>query len=164
MCRVLRVWRTGDFPRTDAERYLHVIRSPGDPPDVRPRGRGVRDPDGWKELRKKPPAWWYERFRLLLADKKPRTFNRMMLELAGYTADIAFEEVPDIALWAMVGEREIEHTIAVPILFRLHWPAGLVRCWRCVMPEARCVCPAPDPMVDPNGYARMYQQALGGKR
>jgi hypothetical protein len=53
-----------------------------------------------------------------LSDGEPRTFNRLTVELWDITADIAFDTVADEALWSLVGEY-IEHTVKVPILFRL---------------------------------------------
>lgn len=61
---------------------------------------------------------WRERIQKHLADGEPRTFNRICVELGDVTADVAFEKAPDHALWELVAQGAVEHTMTAPILFR----------------------------------------------
>lgn len=62
---------------------------------------------------------WREKLLEHLGDGEARTFNRIMVELADFTADTAFEKAPDHALWQLVDEELVEHTAVAPILFRM---------------------------------------------
>jgi hypothetical protein len=103
--------------------YLHLVRAPDDPTeasrDLR-QARGV-DSTTWKaSLGPATREAWRGRFLQLLEDGRPRTFNRLMLEASGgvWSADRAFDKAPDHALWALVRDGVLEHTFAVPVLFR----------------------------------------------
>ena len=55
----------------------------------------------------------------LLADGRPRTFNAIGVKLLDHTADTLFRSPYDQALWQLVEREAIEHTLDVPILFRI---------------------------------------------
>jgi hypothetical protein len=61
---------------------------------------------------------WYGKIHEHMRDYIPRTFNRMMVEMADITADIAFSEAPDHALWILVRDGRLIHTLEAPILFK----------------------------------------------
>ena len=72
----------------------------------------------WKSLAKVGVEAWSERFRVLLADGKPRTYNALCVEAADATADVAPDNA-EAALWSMKAAGEVEHTIDAPVLWRL---------------------------------------------
>jgi hypothetical protein len=110
--------------RSSTAIYLHLVRAPDDPPRrQRFIDRAERDTGAWRELfRSGTQAHWTEAIRAHLADGTARTFNRIMVEIADVTSDVAFEKAPDLALWALVAAGEVEHTTATPILFRRRAP------------------------------------------
>lgn len=116
--RHAREWVTGEaVDRTGVGKYVHLIRSPGDP-ERRPRYKG-QDVAPHLTARKTPRAEWARRIAALLSDGAPRTFNRIALELTEKTADTMMETPLDAALWDLVREERLEHTTHAPILFRL---------------------------------------------
>jgi hypothetical protein len=65
---------------------------------------------------------WRARLLAHLADRQPRTFNRLGVELLDQTADMLYRSVVDRALWSLVDDQLLEHTLEVPIFFRLAVP------------------------------------------
>jgi PAS domain-containing protein len=105
--------------RTGAARYVHLIRAPDDPErSPRPVG-GRQDRAPHLTLAKASPASCVELLLCLLADGIPRTFNRMAVELFDHTADIVFGSPLDEALWHLVDDERLEHTLTAPVLFRI---------------------------------------------
>lgn len=103
--------------------FHHVARA-ADDPERRTR-KQRRDElgrhtavHGWRQLAKEPREAWAARIREHLADGEPRTFNRIMVELADTTADIAYMTPADAGLWELVAGGEVEHTARIPLLFR----------------------------------------------
>ena len=123
-------WFTGKFDRSCSANYIHLIRSPDDPErlsrEERHRRIGLRHgrdvtATAWKKLDDCSIAKWKERILAGLRDGKPRTWNRLILEITNfhYTADVVFGKRPDKALWALVEEGKVELTAEAPVLFRL---------------------------------------------
>lgn len=111
-------WSTTPVDRSGVCAYLHIIRAPGDPErSQRPRG-GRQDRAPHRTVNKQGVAHWQDRIRAHLADGKPRTFNRIMVEIADLNADTVFQDAPDKALWSLVDAGEIQHTRNVPVYFR----------------------------------------------
>lgn len=113
-------WTHKPVDRSGIAKYLHLIRSPDDPKEL-PRGVLKRDPSGWRQaMHPGTLDQWKEDFKELTRDYKPRTFNHIMLSVSeGYwTADRAAGKAPDEALWELVQEGWLEHTLEKPILFR----------------------------------------------
>lgn len=120
-------WHNEPVDRSGTMAFVHLIRSPDDAERTpRPKG-GRKDRAPHLMMRRKSPAAideWTEAIRAKLSDGKPRTFNSLCVEIGDLTADVAFQEAPDIALWALVCDGELEHTVEAPILFRLK-PKGI---------------------------------------
>lgn len=108
--------------RSGLARYTHLIRAKGDPErSPRPRG-GRKDKAPHLTMRRAGPEAvrsWREAIAALLRDRTPRTFHRLCVEIGDIEGSIGFEEAPDEALWSLVGEGILEHTLQAPILFRL---------------------------------------------
>lgn len=117
-----RTWCDETVDRSGTMSFVHLIRGPDDPERTpRPKG-GRKDRAPHLTMRRKGPAAideWTKAIRAKLADGTPRTFNALCVEIGDVTADVVFGEAPDIALWALVCEGELEHTIDAPVLFRL---------------------------------------------
>jgi hypothetical protein len=116
-------WVTGtSIDRSGTARYLHLVRAKDDPArtDIRALPEHLRDRGAeWRRhLKTTPVAVWKWAIWELLGDGTPRTFNRIGVELLDKTADVLFELPPDEALWELVREGRVEHTLATPILFR----------------------------------------------
>jgi hypothetical protein len=121
-------WVTGlVVDRSGTAKYAHLARAPGDP-ERTPRGarRDGPDPDGrdrgaaWRrKLVGTKPEDHEEPIVGLLSDGAPRTFNAIGVELYDKTADLLFETPVDAALWCLVERGVLEHTLRVPVLFRL---------------------------------------------
>jgi hypothetical protein len=105
----------GPVGRSGASAYVHLIRAPGDP-ERSPRGPGRALL--WRQLGKHSVSEWAARILELLADGEPRTFNRIMVELADFGADTGFGENPDHALWHLVEQRKLVLTLEAPIFFK----------------------------------------------
>ena len=106
--------------RSGLARYTHLIHSAEDFP-MQSRRERTCGPLGWRsDFDKSTKPKWKKAIWDLLADRVPRTFNHIMLELTHGThlADVAFKRAPDFALWELVAERKISHTLVAPILFR----------------------------------------------
>lgn len=104
--------------------FTHLIRAPGDP-ERQPR-EATRDGRAlWRrKLTKMPSAAFRRPLLSLLASGPPRTFNALGVELLDKTSDVLFQLPPDVALWWLVEQGFVEHTMEAPILFRAT-PAGL---------------------------------------
>lgn len=117
-----REWHSEPVDRSGTGAFVHLIRSNNDAERTpRPKG-GYKDKAPHLTMRRKGPAAiteWREAICAKLADGKPRTFNSLCVEIGDLTADVAFGEAPDLALWDLVCDGELEHTIEAPILFRL---------------------------------------------
>lgn len=116
-------WVTGaTVDRSGMAAYAHLVRAKGDPErgDIRTLPEHLRDrAAAWRRtLAKSTVDEWKDPILAVLADGEPRTFNRIGVEVLDKTADVLFDMPPDHALWALVQERRIEHTLAAPILFR----------------------------------------------
>jgi hypothetical protein len=114
------------FPidRSGVARYIHIIRGPADP-ERSPRppgGRADRAPH--LTLSEVPVETCRDEILGLLADGVPRTFNAIGVELRDHTADTLLDSPYDDALWDLVAAQALEHTLDVPILFRLAQPSG----------------------------------------
>ncbi len=106
--------------------YTIMVRAPGDPErrtrEARHAAMGVAaSAVEWKSLAKVSVSAWAGRFRALLADGRPRTYNALCVEAADATADVAPDNA-EAALWAMKSAGEVEHTIDAPVLWRLVTP------------------------------------------
>jgi hypothetical protein len=116
-------WKTGPIFRVGAHRYIHLIRAPGEPDSMRNQDRPVRDGIAqWlKDLKLADRTTWERRVHDSLKKiGKPCTFHRLGLEMLGRSADVLFESPIDDALWSLVEKGVVDHTIRVPILFRVH--------------------------------------------
>lgn len=113
-------WELGLPDRSGAAAYAHIVRGPFDPQrSPRPGRRGGRGADAWK-AKVADPAAWRERIVGLLLDGTPRTFNAICVELADVTADVAFREAPDQALWELVEWRLLQWSARSPVRFRVN--------------------------------------------
>lgn len=122
----------GQVDRSGMFAYVHLILGPDDP---EPKTRKERyetegyETEGWKDMSKTPVSEWERRIMELLSDKQPRTFHLIMMKLTNYMhrADVAFCENPDIALWSLVKDEKLYHTMEVPVHFYLpgHPPKDL---------------------------------------
>jgi hypothetical protein len=118
------------FERTERAPYVHLVRHPSDPErSPRPPG-GVADKQPHQTLAKTSFRDWVHPIRTLLSDDLPRTFNRIAVELLDKTADIVFQSPFDEALWWLVDQGELEHTLEAPVFFR-RIPARLAVCAPC---------------------------------
>ena len=105
--------------RSDIAGYLHLIRGEGDP-ERSPRPVGGRiDRAPHRTLADVSVEKCCEDIIGLLADGRPRTFNAIGVELLDHTADTLLGSPYDEALWQLVERGAIEHTLDVPILFRI---------------------------------------------
>ena len=123
------VWSTGQVPdRSGMAAYIILIRSPEDPPEEQFRTRGRGQDGGGADgtyrsagIRKGDRTQARELLLGLLGEHGPCTFNTLSLYGWGRAADAvggvgtAVEE----ALWDLVAEGTVEHTMASPIRFRL---------------------------------------------
>ena len=108
--------------RSDMAGYLHLIRGEGDP-ERSPRPIGGRlDRAPHRTLEEVSVEKCCEDIIGLLADGQPRTFNAIGVELLDHTADTLFRSPYDQALWQLVEREAIEHTLDIPILFRIPRP------------------------------------------
>jgi len=115
-------WHTGPLQRTGAERYLHLVRANDDPDRI---GADRDKKRGWNARGARAPlcahsvAYVAQQLRQHLADRRPRTFHRIVVELYDRSADVAFGTQVDQALWWLVEQCELEHTAGAPVRFRL---------------------------------------------
>lgn len=108
--------------------YTHLVRAPDDPErvDIRTLPEAIRDRKAaWRlSLAKQPASAFRDPILALLGDGVVRTFNRIGVELLDKTADVLFGLPPDHALWELVSEGLVEHTMTVPVFFRRRRPAA----------------------------------------
>jgi len=115
-----------------AIKYTLIIRGKDDP--ERPSTLGAL---AWrKKVKTGTPEEWARRIIQHLADGVPRTFNRIMVEISGVTADIAFHHPPEDGLWLAVERGYLGWTSEAPILFKLIRPAGFRKRRGMAMPKA----------------------------
>lgn len=119
MAEAIRAFTSDPIDRSGLSRFLHIIRSSDDPeraPRSKRRGKSL----AWEKDMTGDVGKWADAIAELLGDGRPRTFNRIVLELTGlqYTADVAAGKAPDLGLWAAVADGRLEHTIDAPVLFR----------------------------------------------
>lgn len=115
-------WVTGhNAARSGLECFVHIIRGPDDPKRLTREQRKGMSLAWVADLKDCNKPKWIEEIVALLSDGVERTFNRICLEVSGgnYTADVCLEKSPDNALWELVAQGDIEHTMAAPVLFRL---------------------------------------------
>lgn len=104
--------------RTGIARYVHLIRGAHDPErSPRPPG-GRRDRQPHLTLSQVAVGTCETHILDLLADGTPRTFNAIGVELLDHTADTLLDSPYDLALWRLVANDQLEHTLEAPILFR----------------------------------------------
>lgn len=124
-------WMTGPADRSGMAAFTHLVRAKDDPEERKARGQQPgRDVTPHKTLQKTSAAEWRRRLLEHMADGQPRTFNRLCVEMTGHTADVCFQLGPDLALWQLVADGLAEHTIDLPVVFRLvraNLAAGIVR-------------------------------------
>jgi len=105
--------------RSGIAQYVHLVRGPDDPErSPRPVG-GQADRAPHRTISARPVAACCEDILRLLSDGRARTFNAIGVELLDLTSVILFESPYEEALWELVGRQELEHTLDVPILFRV---------------------------------------------
>ena len=114
-----RAWKTkGWASREGMADYLHLVRAKGDP--ERSPERGTDNMATWRrKLLKQSAIGWSEDLVRYLTGQQPMTFNRMCVELIDKTADVCHGTPIEEALWMLVEQGHVEHTIELPILFRL---------------------------------------------
>ena len=118
-------WVSGQaVDRSGLAAYVHLVRAPDDPkrpprPTAAERDAGRDQNREWRAIAKLPVPELAERIAADLADGEPRTFNRIAVEMFGKTADVLFDKAPDHALWTLVADGRVEHTVEAPIRFRL---------------------------------------------
>jgi hypothetical protein len=105
--------------RSGINRYIHIVRGPDDPTrSPRPKG-GLKDRAPHRTFKKMPVDKAKELLLSLLSDGRPRTFNAMTIELFDLGADTLMGSPVDRALWKLVADERLEHTMTRPVLFRL---------------------------------------------
>jgi hypothetical protein len=112
-------WQTGKLvDRSGTFAYIILVRAPEDPERL-PRGKGKKDRVGWQhDLAKTTIKEWKEIILQHLSDGEARTFNRIGVELLDKTADTLLQLNPEEALWSLVTEGKVAHTLRAPIYFR----------------------------------------------
>ena len=111
--------RGAGVDRSGMAAYVHLIRGEDDPErSERPVG-GRLDRSPHRTLAEVPVEDCAKQILALLSDGVPRTFNAIGVELLDHTADTLFGSPYDAALWRLVGDGQLEHTLAAPVLFRL---------------------------------------------
>jgi hypothetical protein len=109
--------------RSGAAQYTHLIRGAVDPErSPRPVG-GREDRSPHLTLSTIEVTVCREQILTLLSDGCARTFNAIGVELLDHTADTLLGSPYDVALWQLVDEDQLEHTLEAPILFRVAEPA-----------------------------------------
>jgi hypothetical protein len=110
----------GPVDRSGAFAYTHLIRAEDAPDETTVRGAKARESGarkaGWAK-RLGTAEEWCARIVEHLATGRPRTFNRIAVELCGSTADTVFDEAPDHGLWLAVERGLLLLTFEAPILF-----------------------------------------------
>lgn len=143
-------------------KYVVIIRAKGDP-ERSPRPSSKNDPGhalAWKKkVKTGTPEEWADRIVKLLSDGIHRTFNRIVVELADTTADVAFGYPPEKGLWLAVERGDLMLTHEAPILFTTALKVARRRP-AATLPAA----PAPKLRASPRsrGRAREEVDILGG--
>lgn len=104
---------TGLPERAGMATYVHIIRADDDPERGPRNGQTLR----WRRIADHSPAAWRDRIVQHLSDGIPRTFNRIMVELADFTADVAAGTNADRGLWLGVEQKRLALTLEAPVLF-----------------------------------------------
>jgi hypothetical protein len=105
------------MPGREGDRiYTHLIRDKHDPERPPRDGQTMR----WRTIREHSVDEWRMRIVHLLSDGTPRTFNRIMLELAGFTADVCASSNADKGLWKAVRQHQLLLTLEAPVFFTSH--------------------------------------------
>lgn len=110
-------WNTGQRPYLGKiYKYLIMIRGPNDP-----ERRPGRQDDVFPHHTLAKMKFEDIRDRILshLMDGEPRTLNRIGVELWDKTSDITGMTQVEEALWVLVEDYKLEHTMSTPILFRV---------------------------------------------
>ena len=108
-----------NLDRSGITAYLHLIRSAQDP-ERSPRPEGGRlDRAPHRTLTRTAVDHWAARICERMADGVARTFNRIGVELLDQSSDMLLDSPVDQALWQLVDQGTLEHTMEAPILFRL---------------------------------------------
>ena len=117
-----REWTREPVDTSGLAAFAILVRAPGDPErrsrEERHEAMG-REASGreWKGIRKDSVDVWAGRFCELLRSG-PRTLNALTVEAADATADMAGPNAV-AALWALKAAGVVEHTVDVPVLWRL---------------------------------------------
>ncbi len=94
-------WSCEPVDHSGAAAYVVLIRDYRDP--ERPPRKGVKDPERdvtpHRTIATVTADAWAARVMALLADGVARTFNRIAVELAGITADIAFGSLDRVGFY-----------------------------------------------------------------
>lgn len=105
--------------RSGLAAFLHLVRAADDPKRSAPHGKANRERAPHLRLKTLRIVDCRAAIAGLLSDGVARTFNRIAVELTGYTADLLFRGPFDEALWSLVDDGALELTLELPILFRL---------------------------------------------
>ncbi len=130
-------WSTGKKPNLDGMlKYLIMIRADGDPDEttykkVGKDGRnkytkksGGDESLAWTKIKKMPIEECRKQILAYLDELSPDeqcdgvTFNRICVDLWRRTADVLHESNQEEAMWQLVEERQLAHTLDAPILWR----------------------------------------------
>lgn len=112
-------WSSGCRPDLSGlARYVILVRAPEDPERRSRSARRGLETEVVSVSRSLSVDAWKERFRSRFADGRPRTFNAAMVEECDWTADCAPDRAVE-AMWQLVEEEVLEHTMRSPIRFRL---------------------------------------------
>lgn len=101
-------------------RFLHLVRAPEDAERTSRTSRKGKE-KAWRTDLRAPVSTWRERILEVLADDQPRTFNAIVLAATDreYTADVAMGSPAETALWALVADYRLAHTVSKPIRFAI---------------------------------------------
>jgi len=113
-------WVHGSRPDTSGDcAYTVIIRAYGDPERM-PRELMQKDQTAlWRrELMKKPLEEIEVSIMEHMKDTKPRTMNRIGVEMMDKTADLLLGTPFEGALWRLAEKNELEFTMQAPVFFR----------------------------------------------
>ena len=121
-------WTCEPVDRSGSSQYLHVIRADNDPKrSKRPKG-GYSDKTPHHTFNKMDVRDLELAIFEHLSDGVPRTFNRICVELWDKNANTLLLTKADKALWGLVEGAVLEHTIEVPVLFRVRKQSPVAQC------------------------------------
>ena len=120
-------WWSGPYPagfREGMAQYTHMIRAPGDPErSERTERAGPGDTRRvCNHFHRMNVQHAKTAILAHVADGLPRTFNRIVVELWDLTADMAGDRIEQ-ALFDLVAEHKLQHTLVAPILWLPVWDA-----------------------------------------